>query len=174
LDSAPFNLSRVLREAIKPFAASAKAKGLVFKARLSPSVPAILIGDKVRIAQIISTLLDNAIKFTDQGAVELRVEGSEEAEGLAALNITITDTGIGIAPDHSERIFERFTQQDGSIKRRHGGTGLGLTIARGLTEIMGGQLTVQSEPDIGSSFTLNLTFETVDSVQAENWKQAAE
>ena len=174
LDSAPFNLSRVLREAIKPFAASAKAKGLVFKARLSPSVPAILIGDKVRIAQIISTLLDNAIKFTDQGAVELRVEGSEEAEGLAALNITITDTGIGIAPDHSERIFERFTQQDGSIKRRHGGTGLGLTIARGLTEIMGGQLTVQSEPDMGSSFTLNLTFETVDSVQAENWKQAAE
>ena len=118
--------------------------------------------------------MDNAIKFTDQGAVELRVEGSEEAEGLAALNITITDTGIGIAPDHSERIFERFTQQDGSIKRRHGGTGLGLTIARGLAEIMGGQLTVQSEPDMGSSFTLNLTFETVDSVQAENWKQAAE
>jgi len=174
LDSSPFNLSRVLREEIKPFAAAAKAKGLVFKARMTPSVPAILVGDKVRTAQIICALLDNAVKFTDQGAVELRIEGSEGSKGLAALTITITDTGIGIAPDYKERIFERFTQQDGSIKRRHGGTGLGLTIARGLTEIMGGQLTVQSEPEVGSSFTLNLTFETANIVDAENWKQAAE
>ena len=173
LDSSTFNLSWVLRDAIKPFAVSAKAKGLVFKASMTPTVPTVLIGDKVRVAQIICALLDNAVKFTDKGAVELLIQGREE-KGLAALTITVTDTGIGIAPGHSERIFERFTQQDGSIKRRHGGTGLGLTIAQGLTDLMGGQLTVQSEPDMGSSFTLNLTFETVDSVQAENWKQAAE
>ena len=171
LDSTPFNLSRVLRDAIQPFAASAKAKRLVFKARMTPSVPAILIGDKVRTAQIICALLDNAVKFTDQGAVELLIQGAEDEYGLVSLTVTITDTGIGIAPEHKDRIFERFTQQDGSIKRRHGGTGLGLTIAQGLTEVMGGRLTVQSEPDAGSSFTLNLTFETAD---AESWKQAAE
>lgn len=174
LDGSPFNLSRILRDAIKPFASSAKAKGLVFKAHMTPSVPAVLIGDKVRTAQIICALLDNAVKFTDQGAVELRVEGGEDAKGLAALTFTITDTGIGIAPEHKERIFERFTQQDGSIKRRHGGTGLGLTIARGLTEQMGGQLAVESKPNLGSSFTVNLTFETANIANEENWRSAAE
>ena len=171
LDNSPFNLSRVLRDEIKPFAASAKAKGLIFKARMTPSVPIMLIGDKVRTAQIICALLDNAIKFTDQGAIDLLIQGAEEAQGLAALSVTLTDTGIGIAPEHKTRIFERFTQQDGSIKRRHGGTGLGLTIARGLTEMMGGQLTVQSEPNVGSSFTLNITFEMAED---ESWKEAAE
>ena len=171
LDNSPFNLSRVLRDEIKPFAASAKAKGLIFKARMTPSVPIMLIGDKVRTAQIICALLDNAIKFTDQGAIDLLIQGAEEAQGLASLSVTVTDTGIGIAPEHKTRIFERFTQQDGSIKRRHGGTGLGLTIARGLTEMMGGQLTVQSEPNVGSSFTLNITFEMAED---ESWKEAAE
>jgi len=174
LDSSPFNLSRVLRNAIKPFAISAEAKGLVFKARMAPSVPSVLIGDKVRTAEIICALLDNAIKFTDQGVVELLIKGSEATQGLAALTIIITDTGIGIAPENKDRIFERFTQQDGSIKRRHGGTGLGLTIARGLTEIMGGQLTVESEPNEGSAFTLNLTFETTDIVEMQSWQEAAE
>lgn len=171
LDNSPFNLSRVLRDEIKPFAVSAKAKGLIFKARMTPSVPIMLIGDKVRTAQIICALLDNAIKFTDQGAIDLLIQGAEEAQGLASLSVTVTDTGIGIAPEHKTRIFERFTQQDGSIKRRHGGTGLGLTIARGLTEMMGGQLTVQSEPNVGSSFTLNITFEMAED---ESWKEAAE
>jgi len=174
LDTSPFNLSRVLRDAIKPFAVSAEAKGLIFKARMTPSVPAILIGDKARIVQIISALLDNAVKFTDKGAVELLIKGAEQKSGLAALTILITDTGIGIAPEYKERVFERFTQQDGSIKRRHGGTGLGLTIARGLTEMMGGQLTVESQPNRGSSFTLNLTFETENSAEVEVWKEAAE
>ena len=171
LDNSPFNLSRVLRDEIKPFAVSAKAKGLIFKARMTPSVPIMLIGDKVRTAQIICALLDNAIKFTDQGAIDLLIQGAEDAQGLASLSVTVTDTGIGIAPEHKTRIFERFTQQDGSIKRRHGGTGLGLTIARGLTEMMGGQLTVQSEPNVGSSFTLNITFEMAED---ESWKEAAE
>ena len=171
LDNSPFNLSRVLRDEIKPFAESAKAKGLIFKARMTPSVPIMLIGDKVRTAQIICALLDNAIKFTDQGAIDLLIQGAEDAQGLASLSVTVTDTGIGIAPEHKTRIFERFTQQDGSIKRRHGGTGLGLTIARGLTEMMGGQLTVQSEPNVGSSFTLNITFEMAED---ESWKEAAE
>jgi len=174
LDSSPFNLSRALRDTIKPFAATAKAKGLAFKARMAPTVPPVLIGDKVRTAQIICALLDNAIKFTDEGVVELLIKGTETSQGLASLTVIISDTGIGIEPGHEDRIFERFTQQDGSIKRRHGGTGLGLTIARGLTEMMGGTLTVESEPNRGSSFTLNLNFEMADPVQAQGWKEAAE
>lgn len=174
LDSSPFNLSRALRDTIKPFAATAKAKGLAFKARMAPTVPPVLIGDKVRTAQIICALLDNAIKFTDEGVVELLIKGTETSQGLASLTVIISDTGIGIEPGHEDRIFERFTQQDGSIKRRHGGTGLGLTIARGLTEMMGGTLTVESESNRGSSFTLNLNFEMADPVQAQGWKEAAE
>ena len=174
LDSAPFNLSRILKEAIKPFAVSAKDKGLIFEARMTPNLPVMLIGDKVRTRQILCALLDNAVKFTDHGAIELLIEGTQDSQGLLAMTITITDTGIGISPEQKERIFDRFTQQDDTIKRRHGGTGLGLTIARGLAEIMGGQLTAQSQPGVGSSFILNLTFETAASHEEESWKRAAE
>jgi len=172
-DNSPFNISVSLRDVIRVYAQQAKAKGLIFKAQMSPSVPTVLIGDKVRTGQILSALLDNAVKFTDKGAVELDVQSRVKPDGRIVLLMTITDTGIGIAEDYKARIFERFTQEDGSIKRRHGGTGLGLTIARGLVDIMGGQFTVQSEVGIGSSFKVTLTFDTADSV-SESWKQAAE
>ena len=172
-DNSPFNISVSLRDVIRVYAQQAKAKGLIFKAQMSSSVPTVLIGDKVRTGQILSALLDNAVKFTDKGAVELDVQSRVKPDGRIVLLMTITDTGIGIAEDYKARIFERFTQEDGSIKRRHGGTGLGLTIARGLVDIMGGQFTVQSEVGIGSSFKVTLTFDTADSV-SESWKQAAE
>jgi len=173
LDDAPFNVSVVLRDVIKPYAEQARAKGLIFKAQMSPHVPSALIGDQARTAQIISALLDNAVKFTDRGAVELHVKSREENDGRTTLIISVTDTGIGIGAAHLNRIFERFTQEDGSIKRRHGGTGLGLTIARGLTDIMGGQLSVQSEVNTGSSFTVLLTYYALENV-SQSWKQAAE
>lgn len=174
LDSSPFNISQTLRDSIKPYAEAAKSKGLVFKARMAPDVPAVIVGDKARTAQIICALLDNAIKFTEEGVVELLVKNTKNSAGLASLTFILTDTGKGISPEYKERIFERFTQEDGSIKRRHGGTGLGLTIARGLAEMMGGQLSFESEPNVGTSFTLNLDFETVDAVELESWKVAAE
>ena len=173
LDDAPFNVSVVLRDVIKPYAEQARAKGLIFKAQMSPDVPATLIGDQARTAQIISALLDNAVKFTDRGAVELHVKSREENDGRTTLIISVTDTGIGIGAAHLDRIFERFTQEDGSIKRRHGGTGLGLTIARGLTDIMGGQLSVQSEVNTGSSFTVLLTYYALENI-SQSWKEAAE
>jgi len=126
-DNSPFNISVSLRDVIRVYAQQAKAKGLIFKAQMSPSVPTVLIGDKVRTGQILSALLDNAVKFTDKGAVELDVQSRVKPDGRIVLLMTITDTGIGIAEDYKARIFERFTQEDGSIKRRHGGTGLGLT-----------------------------------------------
>ena len=173
LDDAPFNVSVVLRDVIKPYAEQVRAKGLIFKAQMSPHVPSALIGDQARTAQIISALLDNAVKFTDRGAVELHVKSREENDGRTTLIISVTDTGIGIGAAHLDRIFERFTQEDGSIKRRHGGTGLGLTIARGLTDIMGGQLSVQSEVNTGSSFTVLLTYYALENI-SQSWKQAAE
>ena len=102
--------------------------------------------------------MDNALKFTDKGAGQLAENGGANSQGQAVLVVSVTDTGIGIAEEDQARIFERFTQKDGTIKRRHGGTGLGLTVARGLTELMGGTLTVQSKPGLGSSFSARLGF----------------
>jgi signal transduction histidine kinase len=158
LDEDLFNLKAALIKAAQPYAAMAKEKGLVFNVRIAPAVPAQLIGDKVRTAQILDALLDNAVKFTDAGAVELSVHGGVEADGDAALLFAVTDTGIGIESEDRARIFERFTQKDGSIKRRHGGTGLGLTVARDLAQLMGGSVSVNSEPNVGSSFTAKLPF----------------
>ena len=172
LDQSPFNIRTVLKEALPPYVDLARDKGLAIKARIASTVPEYMIGDEVRLAQIISTLLDNAIKFTDFGAVELSIKGQPDKNGQTLLSIAVTDTGIGIAPADRERIFDRFTQQDGSINRRHGGTGLGLTIARGLTELMGGTLVVESEVDVGTSFTVSLPFAAAKT-QSIKWQDAA-
>ncbi len=158
LDDSAFDLRETVKSIAKPFTERAAAKGLILKTQIAPSVPSSLIGDQIRIVQIISALLDNAIKFTDTGAIELSVSGSSNTQGHAALLMTVTDTGIGIALEDRDRIFEHFTQQDGSIKRRYGGTGLGLTLARELTRLMGGDLHLQSELNAGSSFTARLNF----------------
>ena len=158
LDDAAFDLRETVKKASKLHADRAAEKGLAFNIRIAPSVPARLLGDKTRTAQIIDALLDNAVKFTDKGAVELSILGGGDAHGQAALLLAVTDTGVGIDPEDRARIFERFTQKDGSIKRRHGGTGLGLTVARGLADLMGGSLTVNSEPGVGSQFTARLLY----------------
>lgn len=177
LDDASFNLRTTLEKAAQPFAALAAAKGLVFKTRFAPTVPDLVVGDRTRTAQIAAAILDNAIKFTDTGAVELSIHGGADERGDVLLLMTVTDTGIGIAAEDTSRIFERFTQQDGSIKRRHGGTGLGLTLAKGLAELMGGSVTVHSEPTIGSSFSVRLKYSVIDAdaeYNGESWKIAAE
>lgn len=174
LDNSSFDLRAVLRDTIKPYAAAAKKNGLAFQARMSPTVPQFIAGDKVRTAQIIGALLDNALKFTDKGGAELTVKGRAAPQGRTAVTFAVTDTGIGIAPQDTDRIFERFTQQDGSIKRRHGGTGLGLTIVRGLIELMGGEITVQSEPNVGSSFTVHLQYDSAEAARSNDWQEAAE
>ncbi len=156
LDQSPFDIRTELRNMVLPFAARTRKKGLALSARVAATVPQFVIGDNVRTAQIIGALLDNAIKFTDKGAVEISVKGGPDETGMTQLIFAVTDTGIGIATEGNERIFDRFTQKDGSINRRHGGTGLGLTIAQGLTELMGGDLTVESEVGVGTSFKVRL------------------
>jgi len=127
-------------------------KGVEFVVEVQPGTPASLYTDRQRVEQILKNLLSNAFKFTERGSVTLAV--TPGADG--GVTIDITDTGIGIDPGHQESIFEAFRQADGTTSRRYGGTGLGLTISRDLSHLLGGRLTVRSTPGQGSTFTLTL------------------
>ena len=160
LDDSAFNIRYVISKAEFRYASAMEQKNIVFKKHISDTLPTQLIGDKKRTLQIIEALIDNAVKFTESGSIQVFVKDEQDAEGKAKLNISVVDTGIGIPPPHLDHIFERFTQVDGSIKRKHGGTGLGLTVARDMAELMGGTISVKSVLGQGSIFTANLTYDT--------------
>lgn len=138
-----------------PHQASARAKGIALDVRIATDVPASVNADALRVGQILNNLLANAVKFTERGQVGLSVQ-AEVSGPIAQLEFRVQDSGIGIAPDKLEDIFEPFEQGDNSITRRFGGTGLGLSISRKLAVAMGGSLTVESVPGQGSLFTLTL------------------
>ena len=170
LDLVAFDHPAVLEQLRALFAPAAAAKGLKLVIEADPEVPRRLLGDRLRLQQVLSNLLSNALKFTDQGQVGLRVTslGGEGSE--VRLRWVVTDSGIGMDADTQARLFEPFSQGDRSIARRFGGTGLGLSISRRLAELMGGSLAAASTPGMGSTFTLDLTldraaaspFETVE------------
>ncbi|MEH6438273.1 CHASE3 domain-containing protein, partial [Massilia sp. DD77] len=143
---------RVVEGLARTFEPLARHKHLDFKVNIAPDVPATLHTDRQRIEQILKNLLSNAVKFTDSGAVSLSV--ALGSEGM--LTFRVQDSGIGIAQDQQEKIFDAFHQADGTTSRRFGGTGLGLSISRDLTGLLGGTLTVSSTPGEGSVFTLEL------------------
>ena len=154
----PFDIDALLEQTVDLFVGRAADKDLEL-IYASPGVAAPrLIGDPLRVRQVISNLIGNAVKFSLTGhvIVTLRLEPNS-ANSVAAVNISVTDSGVGIRPENLERIFGAFTQEDGSTTRRFGGSGLGLTIARQLTELMGGKLSVISEIDVGSTFSVSLT-----------------
>jgi CheY-like chemotaxis protein/CHASE3 domain sensor protein len=148
-DVAPAKLAAGLEVGFTP---QAGQKGLKFRLDVRPDAPATLVTDRQRVEQILKNLLSNALKFTDHGEVALTVSG--KPGGGAAF--AVTDSGIGIAEDQQEVIFEAFRQADGTTSRRYGGTGLGLSISRDLTQLLGGTLSVHSVPGAGSTFTLEL------------------
>jgi two-component system, sensor histidine kinase and response regulator len=151
-----FSLRATLAEALRPLTPAADIKGLLLRMRVSDEVPDTLVGDPVRLRQIVVNLVSNAIKFTDDGEIEVRLT-LEPGDGDAiVLHLTVRDTGIGIAPERRQAIFEAFTQAEGSTTRTRGGTGLGLTIASRLAELMGGRLWVDSELGRGSTFHVTL------------------
>jgi len=134
---------------------------------VDPAIPSQFLGDPVRIRQIVVNLLGNAIKFTSEGEIIVSIRKDEaiyqnEGKSFVRLAIEVRDTGIGIRKEKLQKIFESFTQADTSTTRKYGGTGLGLTISKSLAELMGGYLTVESEPGKGSSFTLHLVLEVVN------------
>ena len=160
LDPADFSLRAAVGDTLRALAVRAHTKGLELIYDLQPEVPDALVGDAGRLRQVLLNLVGNAIKFTDAGEVVVRVEvaGAATPEGEVGLRFTVRDTGIGIPRDQHERIFRAFEQEDSSTTRRYGGTGLGLTIAARLVALMRGQITVESEPGRGSTFSFTARF----------------
>ena len=159
LEQAPFDIRVLVEDCMKTYMMQASEKNIFLSYQLVPELPSRLIGDSLRVYQIISNLLGNALKFTDAGAVTLRVDGRPDPTGNVRLTIEVADTGEGIPLDKQSLIFEKFTQADSSVGRRHGGSGLGLAITRKLVELMGGRIEVRSQIGIGSSFFVHLTLE---------------
>lgn len=156
LYTAPFDLdhfAETLRRLYGPLAAD---RGLAFRLDVSPVVAGERLGDEVRVRQILSNLISNALKFTEVGSVIVRIGGDD-----GRLICDVQDTGMGIPQDQQDRIFEKFVQADSSNTRRSGGTGLGLAICRDLAQLMGGRITFTSQPGLGSRFTLDLPLPAV-------------
>jgi signal transduction histidine kinase/DNA-binding response OmpR family regulator len=152
VDAIDFSLRTMLDETLKPLALRAHAKQVELMIHVRPDVPDALVGDPIRLGQILTNLVGNAIKFTQHGEIVVRVECEPLAEDRTSLSVTVADTGVGIAFDKQGAIFSAFTQGDGSTTRRYGGTGLGLTICKQLVDLMGGRIGVESEPHRGSAF----------------------
>jgi PAS domain S-box-containing protein len=152
LESIEFNLRDTLEPTLKTLALRAHEKSLELNYQVRPEVPETLVGDPGVLRQIVVNLVGNAIKFTEHGEVNVRVERESEEEGRACLHFRVEDTGIGIPVDSQTGIFDAFAQADNSTTRRYGGTGLGLTISRRLVEMMGGRIWLESTPGKGSDF----------------------
>jgi len=158
LDPIEFNPRDNIGNMAKTMALKAHQTGLEMVVDIQPGVPETLIGDPVRLRQILVNLIGNAIKFTKQGEIVLRVEAEEQTGESVSLHFSVKDTGIGIPQDRQKLIFEAFTQADSSMTRKFGGTGLGLTISSSLVQLMGGRVWVESEPAKGSTFHFTAKF----------------
>jgi len=155
----PFGLRSLLTSLYDGMKNRAEAKGLTFELHVDAALPDMLVGDAPHVRQILHHLLHNAIKFTAQGQVSLHVRAEAESERQVFVHFLVQDNGIGIEPALQERIFEGFTQADGSMTRQYGGTGLGLALSKSLAELMQGRLWVESEAGKGSTFHLQLSFD---------------
>ncbi len=161
LSEGPFQLGELLNEVAAALRMIAESKGIRLETLNPPSIPQAFIGDCVRIRQILTELASNAVKFTEKGRVQIAVECERRAED-AILTFEIRDTGIGIAPDMHDLIFQKFSQVDGSLTRKRGGTGLGLALSKQLVELMGGEIGFRSHPSTGSTFWFKLPLLVVE------------
>jgi signal transduction histidine kinase len=152
VDPVRFRLREQIAAGLRPLIVKAQEKGLQCTTDVDAAVPDDVVADALRLQQVLTNLVGNAIKFTERGSVGVRVELEHASDRDATLRFTVTDTGIGIPADRQSAIFEAFTQADGSTTRRYGGTGLGLTISSRLVTMMGGRLWVDSEPSRGTAF----------------------
>ncbi|MEO5345849.1 MAG: response regulator [Magnetococcus sp. YQC-9] len=161
LENIPFDVHGRIGAACETMAIRAYQKRIGFYCRIDPELPETLVGDPLRLSQVIINLISNAIKFTEKGEVSLSVARlPDESEGSVLLQFSIADSGIGIPADRLDSIFDRFTQVDGSTTRKYGGTGLGLTICRSITQMMGGEVWVESNLGAGSVFHFTARFAT--------------
>jgi PAS domain S-box-containing protein len=158
LEQLDFHLRQLVEDTCDLLAIKASEKGLTLGRVIAPEVWQSLRGDPGRLRQILINLVGNAIKFTERGGIKVRVDSESEAEQRVTLRFEVRDTGIGIAPEHRERLFNSFAQVDSSTARKFGGTGLGLAISRQLAAMMGGSIGVESEPGRGSAFWFTAVF----------------
>lgn len=147
-----FNLIRAAEDVIEMLAPSAAKKGVELACFVSPDVPVFVRADSDRLRQVLINLINNAVKFTDSGAVVVHVSKDDEQDGQCTVRVTVNDTGVGIHPEQMDRLFKAFSQADPSTTRVYGGTGLGLAISKQLVALMGGEIGVESEPGRGSTF----------------------
>ena len=157
----PFPPESVVEEVVSMMSVRAAEKDITLQASFTGLIPETLDSDRVRLRQILINLVGNAIKFTDEGTVDIAVDAESDP---TRLGFAVTDSGVGISTEDQERIFAPFTQADTAHDRSHGGTGLGLTISRRITELLGGELTVSSSPGQGSRFCVSLPIENPDSI----------
>jgi signal transduction histidine kinase/CheY-like chemotaxis protein len=162
LDPIPFKLRDVLQDSVKSLSIRAAQKRLELACHLERNVPENLFGDPVRLRQVVLNLVGNALKFTEQGEIVVNVAIDSVSDEHLCLHFSIRDTGVGIPKEKQSSIFESFTQADGSMSRRYGGTGLGLTISNRLVGMMGGKIWVESAPGKGSTFHFTASFQIVD------------
>lgn len=156
LEASDFNLRQLLERSTNALVYSLEEKGLASEVHYDPKLPEVVIGDSVRLAQVVNNLMTNAIKFTSEGKVGIRAENRGMENGKVKVYIEVKDSGIGMTPDELAVVFERFTQATTSTTRKYGGTGLGLTIVKGLLELMNSSIQVESEPGEGSKFFFEL------------------
>ncbi|MBF0191828.1 MAG: response regulator [Magnetococcales bacterium] len=158
LDPIPFELEAVLRDVADLIVGKAEEKGIEFLLHIAPSTPPWLIGDPLRLGQILINLASNAVKFTHSGEVVISVSPEHLGSTFVWLRFSVRDTGIGLTPEQQERLFQAFGQAESSITRQYGGTGLGLAISKRLVTMMGGDITVSSAPEKGSDFSFRAGF----------------
>ena len=159
LETIDFDPYKTVEDVVGLLSSPARKKGLDLVCWISPTIPQHLRGDPTRLRQVLTNLVGNAIKFTQEGRIAVRVALEDEGDERATLRFEVEDTGIGIAPERSKHLFQSFSQGDASTTRRYGGTGLGLAISRQLTEMMGGRIGVDSRQGSGSTFWFTAEFE---------------
>ncbi|RYZ13615.1 MAG: hypothetical protein EOP49_54290 [Sphingobacteriales bacterium] len=158
IEPAPFSVRSLAHSIETMFLEKTKEKGLLLSTSVADDVPDILEGDAVRLTQILVNLIGNAVKFTQQGSINIAIQSTSAGPQQVNLLISVNDTGIGIEKDQLPRIFDRFRQAEDSITRRYGGTGLGLSIVKDLVDLQKGSITVLSEPGLGTRFQVSLSY----------------
>ena len=154
-----FSLAELVSSVVNTFQFLAKQKGLSITTSLDPYVPMLLMGDQLRIGQILKNLLSNAIKFTDHGTISISTKLLKHSNSMVRVRFSVTDTGIGVSEEDQKRLFKLFVQVDGSNTRKYGGSGLGLSICDRLVTLMDGKIELQSTEGAGSTFSFELMFD---------------